>query len=220
MTPVKVEFLFDFGSPNAYLCHKVIPFIEARSGAKFEYVPILLGGLFKLANNRSPGEAFAGIPNKQAYDRLEVTRFVTKHGLSRFRYNPFFPVNTLKIMRGACAARQLGCLAAYIDVVYAAMWEDGKNMDDLTVITSTLAAAGLDSDKILALSQDPEVKAMLLQNTQSAHDSGAFGSPSFLIGRDLWFGKDRLRDVEDEVVRLTSTETTGSGATAIEHCKS
>ena len=200
MQPVHVQFLFDFGSPNAYLCHKVIPAIEARTGAVFDYVPILLGGLFKLANNRSPGEAFAGIPNKQAYDRLEITRFVARHGLSKYRFNPHFPVNTLKIMRGACAAQKLGCLPAFIDVVYAAMWEDGKNMDDLLTITSTLDAAGLDSGAILALSQDPEVKAMLLANTQAAHDQGAFGSPSFLIGRELWFGKDRLRDVEEAIL--------------------
>ncbi len=204
MKPVKVEFLFDFGSPNAYLCHKVIPLIEARTGAVFEYVPILLGGLFKLANNRAPGEAFAGIPNKQAYDRLEITRFVARHSLSRYKPNPFFPVNTLKIMRGACAAQKLGCLEPYVDVVFAAMWEDGKNMDDVPVITATLAASGLDSEKIMALSQDSEVKAMLLRNTQSAHDHGAFGSPSFLIGRELWFGKDRLRDVEDEILRLNT----------------
>ena len=203
MKPVKVEFLFDFGSPNAYFCHKVIPSIEARTGAVFEYVPILLGGLFKLANNRAPGEAFAGIPNKQAYDRLEITRFVARHGLSRFQFNPFFPVNTLKIMRGACAALQLGCLQSYAEVVFAAMWEDGKNMDDVAVIAATLAAGGLDAEKILALSQDAQVKAVLLHNTQSAHDRGAFGSPSFLIGKELWFGKDRLRDVEDEVVRLS-----------------
>ena len=204
MQPVKVEFLFDFGSPNAYLCNKVIPSIEARTGAVFEYVPILLGGLFKLANNRAPGEAFAGIPNKQAYDRLEIARFVAKHGLSRYKPNPFFPVNTLKIMRGACAAQKLGCLARYVDVVFAAMWEDGKNMDEVQVIAATLAASGLDSEKIMALSQDSEVKAMLLRNTQSAHDRGAFGSPSFLIGRELWFGKDRLRDVEDEILRLNT----------------
>lgn len=204
MPPVHVQFLFDFGSPNAYLSHKVIPAIEARTGAAFEYVPILLGGLFKLANNRSPVEAFAGIPNKQAYERLEITRFVARHGLSRYRFNPHFPVNTLKIMRGACAAQKLGCLPAYVDVVYAAMWEDGRNMDDLPTITATLDAGGLDSRAILAMSQDPEVKAMLLANTQRAHDHGAFGSPSFLIGRELWFGKDRLRDLEDEIVRQES----------------
>ena len=81
MQPVTVEFLFDFGSPNAYLCHKLIPAIEARTGARFDYVPILLGGLFKLANNRSPAEAFAGIPNKRAYESLEMKRFIAKHGL-------------------------------------------------------------------------------------------------------------------------------------------
>ena len=205
MKPVKVEFLFDFGSPNAYLCHKLIPAIEARTGANFDYVPILLGGLFKLANNRSPAEAFAGIPNKQAYDRLETKRFIARHGLTRFKSNPFFPVNTLKIMRGACAAQKLGCLERYVDVAYAAMWEDGKNMDDLPVILATLAAGGLDGEKIVALSQDPEVKNVLLQNTQSTHDRGAFGSPSFLVGQELWFGKDRLRDVEEEIVRVAST---------------
>ena len=204
MKPVKVEFLFDFGSPNAYLCHKLIPAIEARTGAKFEYVPILLGGLFKLANNRSPAEAFAGIPNKQAYDRLEMQRFIAKHGLARFKFNPFFPVNTLKIMRGACAAQKLGCLGRYVDVVYPAMWEDGKNMDDVPVILAALAAGGLNGEKIVALSQDSEVKNVLLQNTQSAHDRGAFGSPSFLVGNELWFGKDRLRNVEDEIMRVTS----------------
>jgi 2-hydroxychromene-2-carboxylate isomerase len=204
MKPVKVEFLFDFGSPNAYLCHKLIPAIEARSGAKFEYVPILLGGLFKLANNRSPAEAFAAIPNKRAYENLEMQRFITKHGLTRFKFNPFFPVNTLKIMRGACAAQKLGCLERYVDGVYAAMWEDGKNMDDPAVIASTLNEGGLDAEKIFALSQDPEVKNQLLQNTQSAHDRGAFGSPSFLIGDQLWFGKDRLRDVEEDIVRVAS----------------
>ena len=210
MKPVKIEFLFDFGSPNAYLCHQLIPAIEARTGANFDYVPILLGGLFKLANNRSPAEAFAGIPNKQAYDRLEMKRFIDKHGLARFKFNPFFPVNTLKIMRGACAAQKIGCLGRYVDVIYAAMWEDCKNMDDLPVILATLAAGGLDGEKIVALSQDPQVKSVLLQNTQSAHDRGAFGSPSFLVGQELWFGKDRLRDVEEEVVRLASSSSANS----------
>lgn len=204
MKPVKVEFLFDFGSPNAYLCHQLIPQLEARTGATFEYVPILLGGLFKLANNRSPAEAFAGIPNKWSYEQLEMQRFVARHGLTRFKPNPFFPVNTLKIMRGACAAQQLGCLERYVDVVYAAMWEDGKNMDDPSVIAATLAAGGLDAGKIMALSQDPQVKNVLLQNTQSAYDRGAFGSPSFFVGNALWFGKDRLRDVEEEIERVAA----------------
>ena len=162
MKSVKVEFLFDFGSPNAYLCHKLIPAIEARTGSSFEYVPILLGGLFKLANNRSPVEAFADIPSKLAYERLEMQRFVQRHGLQAFAWNPHFPVNTLKIMRGACAAQALGCFERYVDVVYAAMWEQGRNMADDGEIAAVLGAGGLDAAAIAAKSQEAEVKAALL----------------------------------------------------------
>ena len=101
----KVEFHFDFGSPNAYLSHLVIPDIERR-GARFEYVPVLLGGVFKLTNNRSPVENLVGIRNKSEYQRLETARFVARHGITRFTANPFFPVNTLVLMRGAVAARK------------------------------------------------------------------------------------------------------------------
>jgi 2-hydroxychromene-2-carboxylate isomerase len=149
-------------------------------------------------------EAFAGIQNKLAYERLEITRFIAKHQLTKFRFNPHFPVNTLKIMRGACAAQKMGCLDRYIEVVYQAMWENGIKMDDVPTIIATLNAVGLDGEKILALSDEPDVKAVLVQNTQRAYEQGAFGSPSFLIGKELWFGKDRLRDVEEEVLRLAA----------------
>lgn len=201
--PVTAEFLFDFGSPNAYFCHKVIPAIEARTGVKFTYVPVLLGGLFKLANNRSPAEAFAGIPNKRAYDMLEIKRFVAKHGLDQYRFNPNFPVNTLKIMRGACAAQKLGCFERYVDVVYAAMWEDQKNMADDAVILETLAAGGLDGAALVAASQEADVKAKLLASTEDAHARGAFGSPTFFVNGEIYFGKDRLREVEEEILRVS-----------------
>lgn len=201
MNPPTVQFLFDFGSPNAYLCHKVIPQVEARTGAKFEYVPILLGGLFKLASNRSPGEAYAGIPNKLAYERLEMTRFIAKHGLDRFRFNPFFPVNTLKIMRGACAAQKLGCFGKYVDLVYAAMWEQEKNMAEDEVILATLAAGGLDGAALMATAQEADVKQQLLANTEAAHARGAFGSPTFFLGDQMWFGKERLRDIEEVIAQ-------------------
>ena len=201
MKPQHVQFLFDFGSPNAYLSHKLIPSIEARTGARFEYVPVLLGGLFKLANNRSPVEAHAEIPNKRAYEQMEMQRFITRHGLERFRMNPHFPVNTLKIMRGACAAQQLGCFERYVDCVYAAMWEEGRNMADDAVIAATLQGAGLDAAALLATSQAPDVKARLLANTERAHAQGAFGSPTFFVGEDMYFGKDRLRDVEEALGR-------------------
>lgn len=196
-----LEFLFDFGSPNAYLCHKVIPAIEARTGARFAYVPILLGGLFKLANNRSPAEAFADIPNKRAYDRLEMERFIRRHALQAFRFNPHFPVNTLKIMRGACAAQKLGGFETYVEAVFAAMWEQQLDMADDAVIAQALQRAGLDAAALLAAALHAEVKAQLLQNTQAAHARGAFGAPTFFVDGEIFFGKDRLRDVEEQILR-------------------
>jgi 2-hydroxychromene-2-carboxylate isomerase len=199
MSKADVQFLFDFGSPNAYLCHKMIPALETRTRVAVTYVPILLGGLFKLANNRSPMEAFGQIPNKIAYEKLEMRRFIMRNGFSKFSMNPHFPVNTLKIMRGAVAARALGCYKVYIDAMFAAMWEQGLNMDDPEQITAVLNAAGLDSAAILATSQELDIKAALLESTQAAHDKGAFGSPTFFVGKEIFFGKERLRDVEEEI---------------------
>ena len=199
MTSPTVQFLFDFGSPNAYLCHKVIPEIEARTGVRFEYVPVLLGGLFKLANNRSPMEAFAGIPNKLAYDKLEMKRFISKHKLDLFRFNPHFPVNTLAIMRGAVAAKQLGMYEPYVNAISAGMWEECLNLSDPTVIHATLAKSSINAELVLQAIQSAEVKSTLLDNTQKAFDRGAFGSPTFFVGQEIFFGKDRLRDVEEAI---------------------
>jgi 2-hydroxychromene-2-carboxylate isomerase len=195
-----VAFYFDFGSPNAYLSHKVIPAIEARTGARFDYVPVLLGGLFKLTGNRSPAEAYAGIKNKLAYEGLETRRFVRKHGLTAYHSNPYFPVNTLKIMRGAVAAERQGVFGAYVDAVFHHMWEAPKKMDDPEVIAAALTESGLDAERLMAGTEDPEVKQALLDNTNKAFEQGAFGSPSFLVEGELYFGKDRLRDVEEAIV--------------------
>src|SRR5580658_1197615 len=126
----QIEFHFDFGSPNAYLAHRVIPEIEQRTGAKFVYVPVLLGGVFKLTGNRSPVEVFAGIRNKPDYERLETERFVKRHGITDYRRNPFFPVITLTIMRGAIAAQRLGVSERYVDEIYRHMWSAPKKLDD------------------------------------------------------------------------------------------
>jgi 2-hydroxychromene-2-carboxylate isomerase len=194
-----VIFYFDFGSPNAYLAHKVIPKIEQRSGAKFVYVPALLGGIFKATGNRSPAEAFAGIPSKLAYEGLETRRFVRKHGITDYARNRHFPVNTLQIMRGAVAAKRLGVFEAYVEAVYGAMWAQGLKMDDPAVIERVLRDAGLPAAPLMAGMNDPAVKAELIANTEAAVARGVFGSPSFLVGDELFFGKDRLRDVEEEV---------------------
>ena len=199
MVSVRVEYLFDFGSPNAFLVHKVIPAIEARTGAVFDYVPILLGGIFKATGNQSPATAFAGIRNKPEYEWLEVERFVRRHHIEGFGMNPDFPINTLNLMRGAVAARRLGVFERYVDEVFRHMWVDHKNMGDLAVMAAALAESGLDADALIALSQDPEVKAELVANTAAAVERGAFGAPTFFIGTEMWFGKDRLGEVEDAI---------------------
>jgi 2-hydroxychromene-2-carboxylate isomerase len=195
-----VEFHFDFGSPNAYLSHVVIPRIEQRTGAKFVYVPILLGGVFKLTNNRSPVESYAGIRNKLAYERLETERFVKKHGIEQYRFNPFFPVNTLALMRGAVAAQRLGVFERYVDEMFRHMWAQPKDMDDPAVIGAALQESAFDAPKLLALAQDQTVKDELAANTSRSVERGTFGAPTFFVDEDIYFGKDRLRDVEDAIV--------------------
>jgi 2-hydroxychromene-2-carboxylate isomerase len=197
-----VEFHFDFGSPNAYLSHLVIPDIERRTGARFVYVPILLGGVFKLTGNRSPAESLAGIRNKPEYQRLETARFIQRHGITRFTPNPFFPVNTLVLMRGAIAAARLEIFERYVDEMYRHMWAEPKKLDDPGVLRAALAESGLDADAILALTQAQDVKDELLENTQRSVERGTFGSPTFFVDDEIYFGKDRLRDVEEAIVTV------------------
>ena len=195
----KVEFLFDFGSPNAYLSHLVLPEIEKRLQVKFEYVPILLGGVFKLTNNRSPAEAYAGIKNKPEYQKLETERFVRKHGITRYTFNPFFPVNTLMIMRGAVAARTLGIFERYVDEIFRHMWAEPKKLDDPAVLKAALIESSLPADRLFELVQTPAVKDALMAQTQRAVERGTFGSPTFFVDDEIYFGKDRLRDVEEAI---------------------
>ncbi|MEZ6022384.1 MAG: 2-hydroxychromene-2-carboxylate isomerase [Hyphomonadaceae bacterium] len=196
MTP---EFLFDFASPNAYLAHRVLPEIVARTGARFSYTPVLLGGLFKLTGNQAPMLAFANIPNKLAYEMLELRRFVARHKLDAFKMNPHFPVNTLLLMRGAVAAEMDGMLGPYVEAGFHFMWEEPKKMDDPAVWAEAIASAGLDAERLLARTKDDDVKAKLAANTDAAAKRGAFGIPSFFVGDEIYFGKNTLRDVEDAI---------------------
>jgi len=194
-----LEFLFDFGSPNAYFAWKVIPGILERTGAELALTPVLLGGIFKATNNQPPMMAFGQVQGKLAYEQLEIQRFIKKHQLADFQFNPNFPVNTLLLMRGSIYAQNEGILPAYVDAGFAAMWEKGLNMSDPDVFASALTAAGLDGTSILAATQDAEVKAGLKTNTDRAVERGIFGIPSFFVGDEMFFGKDRLGQVEEEL---------------------
>ncbi len=200
----KIEFHFDFGSPNAYLAHRVIPSIEQRIGARFRYVPVLLGGVFKATNIRSPMEAFRDIPSKRAFMDLETKRFLARHGITDFRHNPHFPVNTLTVMRGAVAAQHAGCFEHYVEVVFRNMWSEPKKMDEPEVIRAVLEGNGLDANRLFDLVKTPEIKQELVRNTEASVARGTFGSPTFFVGNELFFGKDQLRDVEEEFLRHRS----------------
>ena len=200
---MRVEFHFDFGSPNAYLSHAVIPQIEQRTGEKFAYVPILLGGVFKLTSNRSPAESMSGVRNKMEYQHLEMKRFIEKHRVA-FEFNPFFPVNTLALMRGAVAAQRLGVFERYVDQMFRHMWVQPKKMDDLEVLRTALQESGLDAAKLMTLAQDPSVKDELAANTSRSVERGTFGSPTFFVGDEIYFGKDRLREVEEAIMEAKS----------------
>jgi 2-hydroxychromene-2-carboxylate isomerase len=113
VAPLKVEFHFDFGSPNAYLAELVLPEIERRTGVKFDYIPVLLGGVYKATGNMSPAESLRGIRNKPEYNARETDRFLRRHNITKFKSNPFFPVNTLTLMRGAVAAQFEGLFEPY-----------------------------------------------------------------------------------------------------------
>jgi len=199
-SPVRLEFEFDFGSPNAYLAEKVIPAIERRNGVKFEYVPVLLGGIYKATGNMSPAESLRGIKNKPEYQALETQRFLRRHNITSFRQNPFFPVNTLMLMRGAVAAKFEDMFEPYFRAAYHHMWEEPKKMDDVEIFRSAFKSSGIDIDGLIARAQQDDVKKKLIEDTTDAFNRGAFGSPTFFVGKEMFFGKDQLRDVEDSIV--------------------
>ena len=193
------EFLFDFGSPNAYLSHEAIPAIEKRTGVRFDYVPVLLGGIFKSTNNKSPAETLAGVKNKPEFMKLETERFIKRFDVQPYVWNPFFPVNTLNLMRAAIAAQFEGVFEKYVEAAFHHMWREPKKMDDPEVAVKALTSSGLDGAKLLARAQEADVKAKLIGNTQAAVDRGAFGSPTFFVGSEMFFGKEQLREVEEMV---------------------
>jgi 2-hydroxychromene-2-carboxylate isomerase len=200
-----IDFIFDFGSPNAYLAWKVLPGVAARSNARINLIPCLLGGLFKLTGNQAPMTAFGNVKGKLEYERLETQRFIAKYDIRDFRFNAHFPVNTLLIMRGLLAARRALVGDVYLETVLKAMWEEGQKMDDPEVVATVLGAARLEAKSILDAAQDPGVKAELAANTSAAAARGAFGIPTFFVGDEMFFGKERLGQIEEELRKPTAT---------------
>ncbi len=194
-----IEFIFDFGSPNAYLAFRALPPILERTGARLAIIPCLLGGIFKATGNQAPMVAFTPIKGKFEYEMLEVRRFIARHRFEKFRLNPHFPVNTLMLMRGMVAAQEAGSGAAYLEMGLQGMWEEGLKLDDKDVLARRIDSAGLDSASLLAAAQTDPIKQKLADNTAAAVARGAFGIPTFFVGDEMFFGKDRLGQVEEAV---------------------
>ena len=199
---MKVDFIFDFASPNAYFCHRVIPEIEKRTGATFNYVPCLLGGIFKITNNQAPMMAFNGITNKLEYQNIEIQRFIKKHNLADFTMNSFFPVMTLQLQRGAIAAMSINVFDEYLEAIFKGMWEKGLNLADQEVLINLLTAeTQIDISDLVEKMQTQEIKDQLIQNTSNAVERGAFGIPTFFADDEIFFGKDSLGDLEEFITK-------------------
>jgi 2-hydroxychromene-2-carboxylate isomerase len=193
--PKTLEFLFDFGSPTTYLAHKRLPEVVRRTGASVTYTPILLGGVFKATGNASPAE----IPAKGRWMNQDLARFARRHGIE-FRSNPYFPINTLVLMRGATGLIGDDRFGAYVDAVFDAMWREPRNLNDPAELPAVLQRAGVAPDEFRSLVEDEQVKARLKSATEQAVARGVFGAPSFFVGEEMFFGQDRLDFVEEALL--------------------
>jgi 2-hydroxychromene-2-carboxylate isomerase len=191
-----LDFYFDVGSPTAYLAHKRLGQLSAQYPLAVTYKSMLLGGVFKATGNNSP----ITIPAKGHYMMMhDLPRFARRYGV-QMNSNPFFPINTLNLMRTAIAAEHLNCAQAVIDAVYDAVWIQEKNMGDTEVVAAVLMQHGLPAQALLELSQTPDVKAELITNTEAAVARGVFGAPTFFMDGEMYFGQDRL-DFVEEILR-------------------
>jgi len=186
-----LEFYFDYGSPYSYLADTQVEGIARRAGATLVRKPMLLGGVFKATGNHSPAE----LPQKSKWSGFDMPLWARHYGVP-FQRNPFFPVNTLALMRGAAAAQIDGTFERYHPAVYKAMWVDGRNLNDMKEIVAVLAAAGLDPAKVGARIQDQDVKDRLKATTEEAVARGVFGAPTCFVDNMMFFGNDRLPFVE------------------------
>jgi 2-hydroxychromene-2-carboxylate isomerase len=196
-----LEFIFDFASPNAYLAMKALPPILERTGAALKITPALLGGIFKATGNCAPMVQYAGVPAKLAYERLEMERFIAAHQLTDFRFNPHFPVISLLIMRAAMVADADGRLDTYVEAVLRAMWEQGLKMDDPEIVTRFLSDNGFDGPAMVARAGEQASKDALAAKTADAVARGVFGIPTFFVADQMFFGKERLDQVEAALFR-------------------
>jgi 2-hydroxychromene-2-carboxylate isomerase len=195
---MNVDFIFDFASPNAYLCHKAIIHLEKKYEIKFNYIPCLLGGLMKLSNNQPPMIAFGEIPNKMKYEfDTAFNRFMREYQIEHFKMNEHFPVNTISLIRGAIVAQKNNFFDEYVEIVLSGMWENSLKLDSPESLHQLLSEHDCHADLVIEEIAKDETKAELIANTNNAVEKGAFGIPTFFIGDEMFFGKESLREIRD-----------------------
>ena len=192
-----VELVFDFGAPNGYLAWYPLRDLCARVGADLKVLPVFLGGMHKLTGNAPPLFRDAEVKGKVPYAALEFQRFLDRHEMTKFRMHPDLPFNTIMLQRMLVAAQDEAERHALVEAMLPAVWERNIDAQDPDAVRAELDTAGLDADRLIAATQDQTVKDGLAANTQAAVDRGAFGVPTMFVGAEMWFGKERLGQIED-----------------------
>ncbi|OBV12264.1 2-hydroxychromene-2-carboxylate isomerase [Erythrobacter dokdonensis] len=197
----RVELVFDFVSPNAYLVWWPLREIAARHGAELAVIPVFLAGMHRLTGNAPPMIRDAEVKGKNAYAQLEMDRFIAKHGLTKYRLHPQFPFNSITLQRMLAAACDDGRGVDFVEALLAPIWEEGLDVFDPQAIGAAVSAAGLDAADLFARAQSDEVKQALAANTDAVVERGAFGIPTMWVGGEMFFGKERLGQVEEELAK-------------------
>lgn len=195
--PKTVEFIFDLAAPNGYLAWYPLKDIVARTGAELVVTPVFLGGMHKLTGNAPPMLRDADVKGKVPYAALEFKRFLDRHRMDRFQMHPALPFNSILLQRVLVAAKDEHERQALVETLLPAVWERNIDCVDSQAVGAELAAAGFDADALLRATQENAIKQKLVENTEHAVERGAFGIPTFFVGKEMWFGKERLGQLED-----------------------
>lgn len=191
-----IELIFDFVSPNAYLAWYPLKNLAEEHGTTIVITPVFLGGMHKLTGNAPPFIRDAEVKGKNAYAMLEMRRFIAKHALNKFQMNPHFPFNSITLQR-MLVALDADERTGFIDAMLPAIWEDGLDVSDSKVLAEIIADTGFDAADLAARAQDAAVKQQLIDTTETAVERGAFGIPTIFIGDEMFFGKERLGQVDE-----------------------
>lgn len=193
-----IELIFDFVSPNGYQIWGPLKDVAERCGATIEITPAFLGGMHKLTGNAPPFIRDAEVKGKNDYAMLEMNRFIAKHGLTKFKMNPKFPFNSITLLRMVQSLEQEKRIAL-IETLLPAIWEDGLDVSDSEAVGKILQGGGWDAQALFEATQDPAIKQALIDNTENAVERGTFGIPTIFVDGEMYFGKERLGQIEEQL---------------------